>query len=116
MSAAVDALIDAKYGRNGIYRDVALFDRAFKSGKAKQFLDEVPHYKDDIVACVKDVCNYIYDHYGRFPAHVDAMFVPGIWVQAHHLDLAYYDSLYKGGYSETQAEHQRVWHAPGTEP
>jgi len=116
MAAAVDALIDAKYGPNGIYRDVALFDRAFKPGKAKQFLDEVPHYKDDIVACVKDVCNYIYDHYGRFPAHVDAMFVPGIWVQAHHLDLAYYDSLYKGGYSETQAEHQCVWHANGAEP
>jgi hypothetical protein len=40
------------------------------------------------------------------------MYVPGIWVQAHHLDLKYYDSLYKNGYSESQAEHQRIWH-PG---
>jgi hypothetical protein len=31
-------------------------------------------------------------------------------VQALHLDLDYYDKLYNGGYSETQAEHQRLWH------
>lgn len=110
MSDAVDALIESKYGAGGVYRDAALFGQVFKSGKAKQFIDEVPHYKPDVIACVKDVCNYIYDTYGRFPAHVDAMFVPGIWVQAHHLDLAYYDSLYKEGYSETQAEHHRLWH------
>jgi hypothetical protein len=34
-----------------------------------------------------------------------------VWVQAHHLDLDYYDSLYKEGYSATQAEHHTLWHA-----
>jgi len=114
MSAAVDALIASKYGEQGIYRDAALFGQTFKPGLGEKFLREVPHYRDDIVACVKDVCNYLHDTYGRFPAHVDAMFVPGIWVQAHHLDLGYYDSLYQGGYSATQAEHQGLWH-PGEE-
>jgi len=113
MSAAVDALIASKYGPKGVYRDTALFDKVFQPGKAKEFLDEVPHYSEEVVACVKDVCNYIYETYGRFPAHVDAMFVPGIWVQAHHLDLKYYDSLYKNGYSESQADHLRLWHANG---
>jgi len=110
MDAAVDALIESKYGPGGVYRDARQFDQVFKPGKAKQFIDAVPHYKPEIVACVKDVCNYIYDTYGRFPAHVDAIYVPGIWVQAHHLDLKYYDSLYKDGYSETQAEHEQLWH------
>ncbi len=110
MSAAVDALIASKYGPNGLYRDVALFDQLFKPGKTAQFLEQVPHYSDDVIACVKDVCNYVFDTYGRFPAHVDAIFVPGVWVQAHHLDLNYYDSLYKSGYSATQAEHERLWH------
>jgi hypothetical protein len=113
MNAAVDALIASKYGPDGVYRNVPLFDDVFKPGKGKEFLDQVPHYGEEVVACVKDVCNYIYETYGRFPAHVDAMFVPGVWVQAHHLDLKYYDSLYKNGYSESQAEHQRLWHSNG---
>ncbi|HKU36715.1 MAG TPA: hypothetical protein VJR89_01175 [Polyangiales bacterium] len=112
MSAAVDALIASKYGPNGVYRDAALFNRVFKDGKGKNFIDEVPHFTPDVIACVKDVCNYIYHTYGRFPAHVDAMYVPGVWVQAHHLDLDYYDALYQGGYSDTQAHHHEHWHAP----
>lgn len=41
-----------------------------------------------VIACTKDVCNGIYDNYGRFGAHVDAMFVACVWVQAQHLDHA----------------------------
>lgn len=110
MSEAVDALLTSKYGEGGIYKDPRYFDRVFKPGLAERFLEEVPHHPEEVVACVKDVCHYIYDTYGRFPAHVDAMFVPGIWVQAHHLDLKYYDAFYKGGYSDAQATHQRLWH------
>lgn len=65
---------------------------------------------EEAIACTKDICNYIYETYGRFPAHVDAMYVPGVWVQAHHLDLEYYDKLFVGGYTETQADHQQLWH------
>ncbi len=111
MSEAIDALLETKYGPKGHYKDPKGFDGIFKEGLAERFLDEVPHYSDDVVACAKDVCNYIYDTYGRFPAHIDAIFVPGVWVQAHHLDLDYYDQLYKGGYSESQAKHQERWHA-----
>jgi hypothetical protein len=38
------------------------------------------------------------------------MYVPGVWVQAHHLDLNYYDAFYEQGFSETQANHQHYWH------
>jgi hypothetical protein len=110
MSAAVDALIELKHGPGGLYRETADFDRVYKPGLASQFLREVPRDSKEAIACTKDICNYVFDTYGRFPAHVDAMYVPGVWVQAHHLDLEYYDTLYNGGYTETQANHQRHWH------
>ncbi len=34
----------------------------------------------------------------RLPAHVHAIYVPGIWLQAHHLDLDYYDENFRDGY------------------
>jgi len=114
MSAAVDALLKVKYGPKGIYRDESKLDQIFKPGLAAKFIEEVPHYSADTIACCKDVCNYIYDTYGRFPAHVDAMYVPGVWVQAHHLDLDYYDQLFRDGYGESQAQHQARWHAAGS--
>jgi hypothetical protein len=112
MSEAVDALLNIKYGKDGLYTDPKYFDQVFQPGVSERFLQEVPHFTPEVVACCKDICNYIYDTYGRFPAHVDAMYVPGVQVQAHHLDLAYYDTFYSqgNGYSSTQANHQKAWH------
>lgn len=106
MSAAVDAVIAEK---RRLYDDRAFFAKAFKS-RGDQFCSEVPFYEPEVIECTKDICNYIYNTHGRFPAHVDAIYVPGIWIQAHHLDLAYYDQLFQGGYTETQARHQERWH------
>jgi hypothetical protein len=110
MNAAIDALIAHKYGPGGLYRDPANFADVFKPGLAAKFVDEVPHYQEEVIQVAKDVCSYIWETYGRFPAHVDAIHVPGVWVQAHHLDLDYYDQLYRSGYTETQARHQHLWH------
>jgi hypothetical protein len=110
MDEAIDALLQHKYGKGGLYTDPKYFDRVFKSGLAEQFIKEVPHYSDEVIACSKAVCNYIFNTYDRFPAHVDAMFVPGVWVQAHHVDLDYYDKLYREGCSETQRCHEQLWH------
>ncbi|MPZ99150.1 MAG: hypothetical protein GEU80_07400 [Dehalococcoidia bacterium] len=111
MDAAVDAVLADKYGEDGVYRDSALFARLYKDDYGERFLEEVPRDVDEVIACTRAVCNYIYDTYGRFPAHVDAMHVPGIWVQAHHLDLAYYDQLFRNGYTQTQADHDGRWHS-----
>jgi hypothetical protein len=110
MNAAVDKLIEHKYGPHGLYTDPKDFAQVFKPGLAKKFCEEVPHYTDEVVACAKDICTYIYQTYDRFPAHVDAMFVPGIWIQAHHLDLEYYDKLYSQAYAPSQAHHHELWH------
>jgi hypothetical protein len=110
MADAVQAVVDSKYRAGGTYGDDAYFRRIFQGDRGPKYLAEVPHYKDEVVACTKDICTYIYERHGRFPAHCDAMFAPGVWLQAHHLDLNYYDTLFKGGYTETQREHQRRWH------
>ncbi len=111
MSDAVDSVLAVKYGPDGLYSDPAKLDPIFQSGLARTFIEESHHYTPDVIACVKAVCNYIYETYDRFPAHVDAMHVPGIWVQAHHLDLEYYDKLFRHGYTGTQLRHQEMWHS-----
>jgi len=110
MADAVQAVIDAKYRAGGTYGDDAYFRRIFRGDRGEKYLHEVPHYTDDVINCTKDICTYIYKRHGRFPAHCDAIYVPGIWLQAHHLDLEYYDTLFNNGYTETQREHQQRWH------
>jgi hypothetical protein len=110
MADAVQAVVDSKYRAGGTYSDDAYFRRIFQGDRGKKYLREVPHYTDDVIACAKDICTYIYERHGRFPAHCDAIYAPGVWLQAHHLDLNYYDTLFNGGYTETQQEHQQRWH------
>jgi hypothetical protein len=111
MADAVQAVVDDKYRAGGAYGDDAYFRRIFQGDRGDKYLKEVPHYRDDVIACTKDICTYIYERHGRFPAHCDAIYAPGVWLQAHHLDLHYYDTLFNNGYTETQREHQRLWHA-----
>jgi hypothetical protein len=110
MADAVQAIIDSKYQKGGTYADDAYFRRIFQGNRGKEYIDEVPHYTADVIACAKDICTYIYERHGRFPAHCDAIYAPGVWLQAHHLDLKYYDTLFNNGYTETQREHQQRWH------
>lgn len=109
MDAAVDAVVEAKFGRDGIYtldadREAPFLDR-------NEFVSAVPRYSEKLVQCVKDICNYIYETYGRFPSHIPAMQISSVWVQAHHLDLDFYDKFYgASAYTQTQAEHYELWH------
>jgi hypothetical protein len=110
MDAAVDAVVAGKFASGGLYDPEAGAPSAFKNHH--EVVKGVPRYSDALVQCVKDICNYIYETYGRFPSHVDAITTPGCWVQAHHLDLAFYDQFYKeGAYTETQRDHMKLWHA-----
>jgi hypothetical protein len=111
MADAVQAVVDSKYRAGGTYGDEAYFRGIFRGDRGDKYLKEVPHYKDEVIACTRDICTYIYERHGRFPAHCDAIYVPGVWLQAHHLDLNYYDTLFNNGYTETQREHQQRWHA-----
>ncbi|MGI9408697.1 MAG: hypothetical protein ACR2OV_01400 [Hyphomicrobiaceae bacterium] len=62
------------------------------------------------VQCVKDICTYIHDTFGKFPGTVDPIQMT-LFAQAHHLDLDFYDRHMKqGAYSETHRKHFRDWH------
>lgn len=41
--------------------------------------------RPEAVEYAKEICNYIYDIYGRFPAHSNAFHLPGVWLQFSHL-------------------------------
>ena len=70
----------------------------------------MPPYPEEAIACVRAVCNYVYDTYGKFPAHTTAMHAPPTCFQAHHTETDYYDSFFEGALSDTVANHQRLWH------
>jgi hypothetical protein len=55
-------------------------------------------------------CTRVLERHGRFPAFVDPMFVRLV-LQAHHLDLDFYDRHYRpGAYTPLHREHMRLWH------
>ena len=56
---------------------------------------------------VKDACNYLYETYGRFPAHVDAFYSPGMWLQFSHLEMEYYDRFFDPSQYTRQAAARR---------
>jgi hypothetical protein len=110
MNQAVDIFIEEKYGPKGMYGDAATFAAPYKDPKnAEEYLrHQVPFSKLAIEYC-KEVCTYIWDKYGRFPAHVDAFHVPGIWLQFSHLEIEYYEKYYKPELFRHQAGHAKTW-------
>jgi hypothetical protein len=61
-------------------------------------------------ACVALQAQYVFDTFGRFPGTVPTVFILN-YVQAHHLDLDFYDRFFKpGAYLRTHAEHMQRWH------
>jgi hypothetical protein len=65
---------------------------------------------EETIEIVKAFCAYVHRTYGRFPAFVDPMFVRLV-VQAHHLDLEFYDRHYReGSYTALHRDHMALWH------
>ena len=70
----------------------------------------VSSYSDEMVDCLSEIAQYVYDKHGKFPGTIPTMVLPG-YVQAHHIDTAYYDAHYQpGAYLETHANHMQRWH------
>lgn len=109
MSEAVDDVVKAKFGPGGVYQDEATFARIYQGDYGARYLKEAAVYSEDVIACVRDICEYIYRTHGRFPAHVDALYAPGVWIQVHHPDVAYYDRYFRNGLTETQRSHAADW-------
>jgi hypothetical protein len=110
MNQAIDTVVDAKFGPHGVYNDREVFERIYKDDFGQRYLTEARVYNADVINCVRDVCNYIYDTHGRFPAHCDAIHVPGVWLQVHHVEIPYYDRFFRNGLSDAQRQHDELWH------
>ena len=111
MDEAVDRVIEEKYGANGLFTDPALIARAYNDPQdAETFLRLENRHPPEAIRYAKDICNYIYETYGRFPAHIDAFYTPGFWVQCHHLELEYYERFFDPQLWRNQAAHPGGWH------
>jgi hypothetical protein len=108
MRAAVDAVCERKFGSGGPYHPdtPGPWKDSRKVRSSAQAHDE--RFRD----CVALQAQYVYDTFGKFPGTVPSMFVI-MYMQAHHLDLDFYDTFYRpGAYLKTHAEHMERWH-PG---
>lgn len=112
MDEAVDRVVERKYGATGTaYGNEAVFGASYRnSDDARAYAQKGTHFTADQIRYVKDACNYIYDTYGRFPAHVDAFYSSGMWLQFSHLELEYYDRFFDPEQFTRQAAHDGLWH------
>jgi hypothetical protein len=106
MAAAVEAFCERKFGPGGpFHRDTpgAWSDSPGVRGSAQV-------HDQTFKACVALQAQYVLDTFGKFPGTVPSVFIMN-YVQAHHLDLEFYDRFFKpGAYLGTHAEHMARWH------
>lgn len=97
MDEAVDRFLEHKY-------DAWKDDKPFPYTEPDKHLMKAPKPTDTTIQIVKDVANYIYDTYGRFPAFVDPMYMRLVF-QSMHIDPDFYDQYYpKGSYTDMHVE------------
>jgi hypothetical protein len=108
MGEAVEALNDLKWSNWESHK------MPYKNPEG--VMQEIERPSKEEIQIVKDICNYVYDTYGRFPAFSDPMFLR-FMVQAHHLDLDFYDEFYpEGAYTENHKNHFKLWHPEIPDP
>lgn len=107
MRAAVEAVVERKFGAGGPYH--AATAGPWRDSAKVRSAAEV--HGERFRECVALQAQYIFDTFGKFPATVPSMFCI-MYLQAHHLDLDFYDEFYKlGAYLRTHAEHMEKWHS-----
>lgn len=113
MDEAVDQVLEEKFGPRGMYGDKELFGRPYKSADSVDpFLASARPHPPEAVAYVKEICNYLVDTYGRFPAHVDAFHSLGVWLQFSHIEMEYYERFFDRSLFSRQAEMEGKWRLP----
>jgi hypothetical protein len=106
MAAAVEAVAERKFGPGGPFNR----DTPGAWSDSPGFRGSAQVHDEQFKACVALQSQYIFDTFGRFPGTVPTVFILN-YVQAHHLDLDFYDRYFKpGAYLRTHAEHMQRWH------
>jgi hypothetical protein len=109
MRDAVEALCERKFGPGGPFHPET--PGPWKDSPRVRSAAQV--HSEEFRDCVALQAQYIYDSFGKFPGTVPSIFVI-TYLQAHHLDLEFYDHFYKpGAYLESHAQHMARWHTAG---
>ena len=110
MRAAVEAVCKRKFGSGGPFHP----DTAGPWIDSRKVRSAAQVHDERFRECVALQAQYVYDTFGKFPGTVPSMFLI-MYLQAHHIDLDFYDNFYKPGtYLKTHATHMERWH-PGTD-
>jgi len=110
MDAAVDQVIEEKFAAGGPYGSPELFGVLYRHKEdAASYLRRAQPHPPEAVKYTKEICRYLVETYGRFPAHTDAFHLPGIWVQFSHLEIEYYDRFGTPGHAQRAAEGREIW-------
>lgn len=106
MRSAVEAICRRKFGPGGPFH--AQTPGPWKDSARIRAAAEV--HSEDFRECVALQAQYVLETFGKFPGTVPSIFVM-TYLQAHHLDLEFYDRYYQpGAYLATHARHMERWH------
>ena len=87
-----------------------VFGQAYKdTASAEGYLRLAEHHPPEAIEYTKEICRYLVETYGRFPAHTDAFYLPGTWVQFSHLEIEYYERFGNPEHSRRAAEGREIW-------
>ena len=112
MRAAVEAVCERKFGPGGPFH----LDTPGPWKDSRKIRSSAQVHDERFRKCVALQAQYVYDTFGKFPGTVPSMFLI-MYLQAHHLDLDFYDTFFKpGAYLKTQAAHMAKWHASEISP
>ena len=107
MADAVRAVVDHKFGAEGVFRGGA------RQGGWRNPEAVVQAAREPDAAAIDATtafCEYVYRRYGRFPAY-QPPFRTVLGFQVGHVDTAFYERFYvPGALSETQRRHDEHWH------
>ncbi len=91
MRAAVEAVVELKFGRNGIFSG----DGPITSWRASKLVSRAtPKLSPNAIASTIAYCEHLWNRYGRFPAHIPS-YRTVMAFQAGHLDAEFYDHHYQ---------------------
>ncbi len=105
MLDATKAIVKRKFGEGGPFNKSTPgpWKESSRVRSSAQF--HSPEFQE----CVATMAQYIFDTFGKFPATIPAVYCL-TYLQAHHLDLEFYDHFYKeGAYLYTHANQQKWW-------
>jgi hypothetical protein len=107
MRAAVEALVERKFGPGGPYHADTPGPWKDAAGVRASAL----RHDERFVDCVALQAQHIHDAFGKFPGTVPSLYIM-MFLQAHHLELGFYDAHFgPGAYLETHARHLERWHS-----